>query len=427
MPSLSLPVSSTSVLLLLVCLSLTSFSSGEEAAVSANDGTDPRVTIACSVTNEAGQPIKHANIKLFKWTGIHEDTGVESNTDAMGESHFSFNYSDNQFHLFISAKGFAATLRSLQAQPGETQNLAIRLRQSASPWVQVTRDGKPLAGAELSRVDVTEADGNKMYLLKKNAVQLGYDFSTSDSSGRLILPAIPQGSQMDVWVVHPDRKAVKLEALQATNDQLASIEMDSGVPITLELSIEGEDIADLEGHDATISMISRSGSPSLPENIQHAFSIHDGKVAFTANQTEYGSLQVDIAGYFATPYWVNFSEHPNPQIDLSEGKPSTLKVVLRRKVKMKGRIVDNQGNGLKGAYVSSVIANNTKHSEATTENEANHTTTDSNESFFDWVDDWSPSGSSETDKDGNYEIEVALGRVKLENIFGWLFLPRRID
>ncbi len=406
------------LLLLVIGWNAAATSLGQDSGTGVTENHKPSATIACRVVDDKGDPLAGADVVVLKWTGSYDSFGVSATTNAEGEVELTFAYSDDSFYLLFSADGYASSMHSLQINTGESQRVDFQLSPAVRPWIEVTADGLPRAGAEVSMIDFTDRNGGKVYLMKSTAKVLGYEFPQSDASGRLTLPSLPADAKFNLWVVHPARKTAKLQELVATDEKLANIELESGVPVTLELSAELEELSGLDGQMASVMMLTASGGSTAPETVRHEFPIRDGKIRFTAYPTKYSEMQFQIQEYFPTPYLINYPKYPMPELDLSDAEPAEFKIKLRRKVKVRGRVVDVQGEGVADAFVTSSIANHRDPSAGST-NEASDQDEDSTpptDAAWESLRNWSSGGSGQTDAEGHYEIDVALGPIKLEVI-----------
>ncbi|MEM9826317.1 MAG: TlpA disulfide reductase family protein, partial [Planctomycetota bacterium] len=194
--------------------------------------------------------------------------------------------------------------------------------------------------------------------------------------------------------------------LIAAEEQIATVDLERGVPVTIDLSSHPDSQKDFNDKVVSVAMFPAVGGSSEPQSIRHRFAIRDGAVRFTAYPIEYQSLRLKMDEYFVTPNLLNHSVFRTPDLDLSDGKPSVFKLTLHPKVRARGRVLDAKGNGVAGAWVSSSIANDPRRGLSKMGS--------SSESIRESLGNWSSGGSAETDREGRYEIEVARGLVSLE-------------
>ncbi|MCA9023796.1 MAG: redoxin family protein [Planctomycetaceae bacterium] len=406
------------ILALAIGMSVTVECLGQDSDTEAIGKDIPTATVVCSVVNDEGKPLPGVQVELLKWTGKFESFGAHAGTDVAGEAELTFAHSDDYFYMLFSADGYARSMLNFQIDAGETQHLSFQLSPAVRPWVEVKADGQPLAGVEVSRIDFVDRNGSKVYLLKDSAPALGFEFLQSDNTGRLTLPSLPANAKFDLWVVHPKWKTAKVEGLLATTEKVANIELESGVPVTLVVSTESEDVSVLEGQEVSVLMMPTSGGSSAPQTVRHVFPIRDGELRFTANPVEYSTLRTEFDDYFPTPYLMNYPQFPMPELDLSDNEPAELKIHLRKKVKARGRVIGPQGEGVSGALVTSSIANDHSSTTQTTTKASDQEETATPPTDPLWVSlrNWTSGGSGQSDAEGRYEIDVALGPVKLEVI-----------
>ncbi|MEO8271680.1 MAG: carboxypeptidase-like regulatory domain-containing protein, partial [Aureliella sp.] len=409
------------ILLFLFVGNGSTYCQAEETTSTQLKNSVPSATIKCRVVDGERKAIAGAMVEVLKWTGSYDRFTARALSDADGQVELTFPYSDDYFHVLFSANGYAVSMHSLQISADETQQIEFQLSPAAKTWLRITADGQPLSGAEVASLNFVDCNQSTVYLEQSSSKGLGFHFSKSNEAGRLNLPDVPEGATLNVSVVHPKRSTAKLEGLVAAGDKLADVELETGVSVTIKLSIESQDIAELEGVKATISMLPSTGGSSTPTSVRHEFPICDGLIRFTASAVNYNELRFKIDDYFSTPLLMNYSDYPMPELNLTDGQPATLELKLRRRVKTRGRVVDAQGNGVADAYVRGMIANNSKH-----ENDGNSDQLESNEAGSSktltinpaWASlkTWSLGGDGQTDADGNFEIDLAAGPVKLEVI-----------
>lgn len=378
-------------------------------------------TIHCRVVDGEGMAIADATIEVLKWTGSYDRFGAVAVSDAEGQAVLTFPYSEDSFYLLFKAKGYASSMRSSQINKGETQYIEFQLSPAVRPWLQLTADGQPLAGAEVSMIEFVDRNQSTVNLQPSNSKDLGFEFSKSDAAGRLDLPAVPNSAALTVWVVHPERRTTKLEGLIAAGGRLASGELKAGVPVSIKLSVESQDMTEIEGLKASIMLLPSTGGSLSETAVRHEFPIHDGLIRFTASAVDYDELRFQMDDYFSTPLLMNYADYPMPELNLTDGQPATLELKLRPKVTTRGRVVDAQGKGIADAFVRGMIANNSEQPTDHDSGELKSGEADASEAppinpAWATLNKWSLGGNGQTDSDGNIEIDLAAGAVELEVI-----------
>ncbi len=395
------------------------------ATAQVEDAPSPEVlsdaTVQCRVVDAKGAAIAGAIVEVLKWTGTYDKFDAVAVSNDEGKVDLKFPDSDDYFYVLFKADGYASSIHSLQINAGEKLQIEFKLSPAARPWLRITADGQPLSGAEVARLSFVDHNQSSVHLEPGSSKGLGFEFSASDIDGRLNLPAVPEGATLSVLVVHPERRTAKLDELIATDKQLAEVELETGVPVTIKLSVEAQDVTELEGLKASISMLPSTGGSTTALGVRHEFPIHNGLVRFTASSVKYDELRFKMDDYLSTPLLLNYPQFPLPELDLSDGQAATLELTLRPKVKTRGRVVDAQGRGIEGAFVSSMISNNTAQSlnedlRQAANNEADSSDGKTVDSAWAWIQNWSRGGDGQTDAEGYFEIDVAHGLVRLEVI-----------
>lgn len=378
-------------------------------------------TIQCRVVDSAGAGIADATVEVLMRTVPFDRVAPVAVSNAEGLAELTFPCSGTYFYVLFKAEGYASSMHSLQIGAGETQQIEFKLSPPVRPWLRVTADGQPLAGAEVSMMEIVDDNQSTVYLQQSSAKQLGFEFSKSDETGRLDLPAVPLGAALSVWINHPQRRTGKSEGLVAANEQIAEVKLETGVPVTIKLSVESQDIQSAEGLKAAIMMFSSTGGSSSETSVRHEFSIRKGLIRFTASPVNYDELRFQMDDYFSAPQLMNYPESPMLELDLTDGQPATLELKLRPKVRARGRVVDVQGRGIADALVVGMIANNSENQADGNSREletdaTNSSETPSRSSAWETFENWSLGGNGQSDSDGNFEIDLASGPVMLEVI-----------
>ena len=378
----------------------------------------PKCKLSFAVTDVSSTPIHGVEIEVLKWTGKLESFGALCTTDAAGKASIELNYSEDYFYLKFACNGYATGQRALQLTRGGENEIGFKLSRPVQGWVKLTADGKPLAGAQFSFFEITDANKSKSYLTKEIADKFGLAMNTSDAQGRLNLPLLPTGANLFFTVVHPDYKSVKLSDIIASANQVADVNLEPGVRVTLDLGADTETKKKIEGKLAEISLLS-NGKPSRDvTSLMHFFPVRDGKVAFTACPMEYDNLRFEMDDFFTSPLLLNNPILSNKELDFTDKQSASFQLALHPKAKARGRVVDADGHGMAQAYVTSSI----QFAEETgpSDTEEDNTT----RIYRSWI----PGGNGETDAQGYYNIDLSPGKnIKLEVIQEGYFTATRIE
>ena len=376
----------------------------EAVVASSSEEKQPMAKVKVKVTDESGKPIAGATaVVLIRNVTVHP-IGQPCLTDSNGVVVITIPYSENYFLLKLSADGFATSNRNLQLTAGEEKEFDFKLSQPARGWIRITADGKPLSGAEFSFIEFMDVNQSKVYLTKDTSEQTGFTMELSDAEGRLYLPLLPKGATLKANVVHPNWKSVALESITVSSSELAVVNLEPGVQLSISLQGDDKSIRELEGKDAKIMLLFGGRPSSHPMSIKHSFAIRNGVVAFTAYPAEYQDLRFTLEDFLTSPVLANYPDSPNQDLDLSEKQPTNLKLYLHAKAKARGRVIDASGRGLKDAWVSGAIASK---NQVPPSEEA-----ESSSSQFYRL--WVYAGGSQTDTNGFYELVLSPGKVRLE-------------
>ena len=383
----------------------------------------PLVTLDLTITDEDRNPIPGATAEVMKWTGSYKSTNAITAMKSNGQASLQFPYSEDYFYLKIQAAGYATSVRELpQVSSGSEETLEIRLSRPVESWVEVTADGKPLAGAEVSVLKFVDVNGFAVHLTFKTGPQIGLKMATSDESGKLLLPELPKGAKVSFTISHPEWQSHKFEDLIATKGKLGSAELQTGVPIVIRLACNDEAALEtLEGKLADVIMLPKSGGSNHATTLRHAFPIHNGQVRMTAHAVEYSELRFTLDDYFTFPMLMNYAYSPNSDLQLTGAEKADFELQIFRKQKARGRIVDHNGNGLEGAYVSASVLLPKEADAPPNEKKPGAEGPQSKNPIFDFIDKSISAGSATTDGDGYYEVDVTPGKVQFEVIHAGVF------
>ncbi|MEM7477707.1 MAG: redoxin family protein [Planctomycetota bacterium] len=388
---------------------------------------DSEVTLNLTITDEEGKPIPGASAEVMKWTGEYESIGALAKTDTSGKAELKFPFADNFFYLQFHAPGYAASVRGLpQVASGAEESLQLKLSRPVQSWVLVNAGGKPLVGAEISVLKVVDVNGITAHLTFKTGPQVGFKMSASDESGRLELPELPLGSKVSFTITHPEWQSHKFTDVIAKAGSLGNANLQSGVPVVVKLVTEDSTaLEDVEGKRADVIMFPNPGGSNHPTTVRHAFPVRKGEVRMTGYATEYSELRFTLKDYFTFPTLMNYPYSPNAKLDLTGAEEAVFELKIFRKQKARGRIVDQNGKGISGAYVSANVLVGKDKAEAKNESEngedENSDASKSKNPIDDFVRNSMSAGGGETDKDGYYEIEVTPGVVQFEVIHSGVF------
>ena len=311
----------------------------QDALSQKDDAKHSNSTLRFAVTNTSNAPIGDVEIEVLKWTGKLESFGALGKTNSEGKVTIEVPFSEDYYYLKFLCRGYASGQRALQLSRGESQ-IDFKLSRPVQGSIKLTADGKQLAGAEFSFFEITDANKGKSYLDKAIAETFGLKMNVSDAQGRLELPQLPIGANLQFTIVHPEFKTVKLTDLIASTGQIAEVNLEPGVRVTIDLGADVATKNEIEGKLAKITLLS-NGKPSRDAtSLIHSFPVRDGKVKFTAFPMEYQELRFELDRYFVSPMLVNRPQFPNKEFDFAKKTEASFHLALHPQVKARGRVVD---------------------------------------------------------------------------------------
>lgn len=382
-------------------------------ALAQKDETAPvlvsHASLIVSVIDEQGVAIDGADVCVMEWTGKMEPYLPSKATNKDGCFFIGNLDTEKMFYLRVMADGFASSMQSLLSlTAGETRAIPFKLSRPASGWIDVVNpDGKPIEGARITTLQYSDSNKNDVYITPETADSVGFHFASSDANGRLALPPLPKNSKSSVTVFHPDWRVGKANDVVIVDGRMSSLSLTAGVRVECDLKQLEGDVEDLEGKTVRVKMYSHSRSKTNPTDFIATVPVRSNKISFSASPVEYSQLMLDMDSHILGPNLFNYPQSADVQLDLSSGQPKVFHFRAQRKVKVKGRLIDSHGEGVANAFVSCSIAS--------TEATPWQSETRSKDRFA-VARQWTNAGGTESDSKGNYEVELAYGKARLEVI-----------
>ncbi|WP_430454841.1 carboxypeptidase regulatory-like domain-containing protein [Rhodopirellula europaea] len=368
-------------------------------------------TLKVSVQGEFGGPIPDASVEAFQWTGEMSPLGNTAQTDAKGEAELAGLPLDDYLYVQISAEGYVRKTPAITFTTATTQDLTVTMYRPVEGWIEVRgEDGQPVVGAELMVLNYTDQDGTEFVLYKGIADSAGAPWQVSDAAGKLELPPMPANVSLSLMVIHPDWKPTKVAELEPVDGLVSSVTLHKGVPVEVVLQPvrTGQTIPD--GTTADVLMMASAGGSFGGLTIRHPFEINDNRIRFQAESTNFGEIRVAMDDYFVGPVRYNFPDSPFEPLNLTNADSSTIDLNAYPKQKVRGRVVDHLGNGIKNVHVRGVLIDAERMkaiAEASIEG-------DGSPAPFRKAAAMTIAGGATTDVNGDYEIELAPGPVSIE-------------
>ncbi|HBE65402.1 MAG TPA: thioredoxin [Rhodopirellula baltica] len=368
-------------------------------------------TLKVSVQDEFGGPIPNASVEAFRWTGEMSPLGNTAQTDTNGEAELAGLPLDDYLYVQISAEGYVRKTPALTFTTATTRDLTVTMYRPVEGWIEVRgEDGQPVVGAELMVLKYTDQDGTEFVLYKGIAASAGVPWQVSDAAGKLKLPPMPANVSLSLTVIHPDWKPTKVAELEPVDGLVSSVTLHKGVPVEVVLQPVGTGQTIPDGTTADVLMMASTSGSFGGLTIRHPFEINDNRIRFQAESTNFGEIRVAMDDYFVGPVRYNFPDSPFEPLNLNGVDSSTIDLKAYPKQKVRGRVVDHLGNGIKNVHVRGMLID-TERMKAIKEASGDSADTIAP---FQKAAAMTVAGGATTDATGHYEIELAPGAVSIE-------------
>jgi thiol-disulfide isomerase/thioredoxin len=367
---------------------------GQESAKS-----DSRGIIAGKIVDRTGAPVTAARVTLYRWESPTRRWGKwkiaqkAAQVDQAGNFRFA-PLARDYFMLSIEGEGFARAFRDLRIDDDQPRDVKIVLEPPVNATIQIVNEaGKPVVGARVREFRLRGVNGECRFpQLAINS--LGINIVPSDANGRLQLPALPEGYVLQsIMIEHPAFAPAKVPELIVVPGAAARVMLRPGVVVTLRVPIGRPDsriagaVVDLRHEPFE--------NPSTIVQYEAEFD-RNGIARLTLEPGKYSWLLLQHQNFFLTPA---YSANPGRKqfLQIERGRNNELHFDVRRKVTVRGRIVDAQtGKPLREKAVLGELANGP---------------------IKGWddapPDEWSFAGWGESDERGEYRIELAAGRARI--------------
>ncbi|HUP76921.1 MAG TPA: hypothetical protein VM260_00065, partial [Pirellula sp.] len=362
-----------------------------------------------SVTDELGSAIDEVDVCVMQWTGKMKPYLPSKAIKKEGRFYIDNLDTEKMFYLRVKADGFASSMQSLLSlTAGESRAILFKLTRPATGWIDVLdAKGKPIEDARISAIKYSDANKNDVYITPETADSVGFHFVPSDANGRLTLPPLPKNFKSSVTVFHPDWQVGKANDVVIVDGRMSSLTLTAGVRVECNLKQLEGDIEDLEGKMVKVKMYSHSHSKTNPTDFVATLPVRSNRVSFSASPVDYSELILEMDTHIIGPNFFNYVQSTDSQLDLSSGQPKVFHFRAQRKVKVRGRLIDSQGEGVSNAFVSCSVA--------ATEATPWQSETKEKDRFA-VARQWTNAGGAESDSKGNYEVDLAYGKANLEVI-----------
>ncbi len=398
----------TALLLLGIC-------STDSAGVSADNRGEPansdgQRAIVGTVVDDTGAPVIGAKVALYRlesptqrW-GRFKITHEGVATNDAGSYRFQ-GLQDDYFMVSVEQVGFARAFRAATVESQATAQADVVLKPPALAVISlVDPAGKPVVGARVRELLQRGANGelrHRQVFLKT----LGIEIPPSDGAGRLQLPPLPTGDTVRVTIDHPGLAPAQTGEIRVAAGATASVSMQPGVTVTLHAPIDRVNDR-ITALDVDLRHVDTRTHPSTIWFYEVEFDA-EGTTRLTVAPGDYTWLWLKHDDYFVTPvYEANFRK--KNWLRIEPGRNEDLYLNVRRKVTARGRIVNAEtGKPVPEATVKGELENGPLKG---------------------WDDrpgdGWSFAGWSDSDADGQYQIDLAEGAARI-SFQGTGYLPEQ--
>jgi thiol-disulfide isomerase/thioredoxin/protocatechuate 3,4-dioxygenase beta subunit len=355
--------------------------------------------IVVRVINQAGEPQPDVAISLFgynddwrHWQNLERDT----RSDGSGMARYEGLSSDSSYLLRCRFGRELVGYRDC-VLTGEQQqhHVEVTLQRPLTTLVHVRDEaGKAVEGARIWAIVHSGANGSfSLDWQALDAMQLSDQ--PSNESGELRLPALPPGT-LDLRLIHRDYAPCRIKGVGVGQRAAAQAKLGAGVTISLQLATDSNE----PPVDSIVVDLRRNPFEDPSTLIGRLPEMRPDGAELTVAAGKYRFLRLQHPDYVVTPtyserYGSTVADTREP-FEVRSGK-DTFKFHLKRKVKVRGRVINGQtGEPLAGMYVEGELPAGTVQG-----------------AFARFANEWTGIGWGETNKEGEYEVDVAAGRARV--------------
>jgi len=344
---------------------------------------------------ENGSPVSGATVELFQRKNQQMTATDDSlQTDDQGKGEFATLPNVQYLCARIQAAGFATEMLTLDPSNMKDRKVTHVLSRPAKTTITVTDpEGNPVVGAEIQKLAYVGLSGKK-YIDVSDADAYLADFQESGPDGVLALPTLPTGAKLTAGVIHPDwvSKVVELDVIDGAT---ATVGLKRGVPVSVHLQVVGDPDRSLDGAEADVIVAPVMGSTRGAGPVNHRFTISNNQIHFTTGRYNIKRVDVSVKGYFFGPQHVDIAKRTKRELQSPSIKPTVVKLQVHPKIPMRGRVVNHKGRPMKGVEMSGILIDSGFDKQDATLRERQMAMTSL--------------GHAKTDRNGEYEIDLASG------------------
>jgi len=334
------------------------------------------------------KPLAGVQASLHRWDGKMSPALETIETDANGRFQFPTREADAYFYVILRKSGLATIALTASAE----SSMKATMRPAVESWIEVRDEkGRPLSGAQIANLTTNSAENGETYTWRGMEELMGWKFGASNSIGRLELPPLPEGANVEMRITHPDWAQAKVTNLQAAAGQIGTAVLPEGVKTRFELAADSRTPVDLEGLELQMMLWSeRSGSAVTL--MRHPLTVRDQHIEFTAHPVAYRMVRLEADGFVITPKFGDSID--SKPFELKKGTSPVHRFLVRRTTNVEGRVLLADGTPHKGVGVYAQVENITPEG-ATPDAE------------------WAYTGFTETRADGRYTMQLPPGKARV--------------
>ena len=209
---------------------------------------DDNTSVTISIVDRQSNPVSGASVEIRQWlNGKWAETEFKGQSNEQGNIDFNGVEFDVYSTILVKHPDYASIMQDFTVTENESRVSRCILAPPVESWIQVlSPDGKPLVGAEITRLEVsTPASESKSFLSGNMFPFLTGKSSSefkSDPSGRIKLPPLPAGSTATIKVLHPKWASRSTTEVEIVNEKIATVVLTPGTQIKTKLSgVQGTD------------------------------------------------------------------------------------------------------------------------------------------------------------------------------------------
>lgn len=291
--------------------------------------------------------------------------------------------------------GSARTFRTFVLEAGSDLEHDFVLRKPVRSSLLVRDEaGRPLAGARLRSIGLRDENGEFWLRTRQEWETFTNKIpAPSDETGRIDLPELPEGAVLtEATIDHPDLAPAEVKGAPARPGVIAEAALRPGVAVALKVAGDGR------GERPAGAEIRL-----LRDEIRHPSSIYyhrlpidaEGAIRFTVEPGRYQLVWLSHEDFHFTPIY-SADVRKGESLRVGESGRHEFLFVPRRKVAVRGWVVDAEGDPVSDADIQGEIPNVGPDGRVP-----------------EGQDPWAHAGWGKTDANGEYTVSLAAGRARI--------------